>query len=269
MAASRNGRNVLLVAYHFPPQAGSSGLLRSLKFCRYLPLSGWSPTVLTVNSRAYERLEQTQAEEIPAQASVVRAFALDARRHLSVGGRYLRWLALPDRWATWCVGAIPAGLFAIYKRKIDVILTTFPIGTAVLIGLILSKFTRKPWVVDFRDPMTEADYPKDVSARRVSRWLERKAIRHASCFIFTAPSTLQMYLQRYPELPPEKCRLIPNGFDEEDFKNIRSSDAGVRPTGSPIRLVHAGLMYPEYRDPRPFFKALARLKEEGRVSTSC
>ncbi len=62
---------VLIVAYHFPPQAGSSGLLRSLKFCRYLPEFGWAPTVLTIDPRAYVRTDGSQIAEIPADVNVI------------------------------------------------------------------------------------------------------------------------------------------------------------------------------------------------------
>jgi hypothetical protein len=82
-------KRVLYVAYHFPPQSGSSGLLRSLKYCRYLPDTGWIPTVLTVRPFAYERREQSLLSEIPFEVSVVRTFALDTRRHLSIKNRYL------------------------------------------------------------------------------------------------------------------------------------------------------------------------------------
>src|SRR5712692_5407272 len=147
-------RKVLIVAFHFPPFAGSSGLLRALKFCRFLPASGWSPVILTVERRAYEKLAEDSISQIPAGVPVVRAFALDTQKHISLRGRYPRWLALPDRWVTWCLGAVPAGLFAIYRRRVDVIFTTFPIATAVLIGLLLHQLTGKPWVVDFRASMT-------------------------------------------------------------------------------------------------------------------
>ena len=86
---------VLIVAYHFPPQAGSSGLLRSLNFCRYLPEFGWLPTVLTIDPRAYERTDGSQLAEVPASVNVIRAFGLDSHRHLSLGGRYLRTKCAP------------------------------------------------------------------------------------------------------------------------------------------------------------------------------
>ncbi|MGE5323310.1 MAG: DegT/DnrJ/EryC1/StrS family aminotransferase, partial [Actinomycetota bacterium] len=123
-------KRVLLVAFHFPPLMGSSGILRSLKYCRYLPEHGWLPTVLTVHSRAYERVDESQMKEIPRQVKVIRAFGLDARKHLSLKGSYLRYTGVPDRWVSWCLGAVPAGLLEIRKKKIEVILTTFPIATA-------------------------------------------------------------------------------------------------------------------------------------------
>ena len=40
-----------MVAYHFPPLRGSSGIQRTLRFCRYLPDFGWTPLVLTASER--------------------------------------------------------------------------------------------------------------------------------------------------------------------------------------------------------------------------
>lgn len=190
-------KKVLIVAYHFPPQAESSGYLRSLKLCRYLPEFGWHPTVLTVHPRAYERTDPVQLGEIPADVRVERAFALDTQRHLSFRGRYLRAMALPDRWASWSLGAIPAGLRANRRENFDVILNTFPIATAVFIGWALHRATRKPWVADFRDSMTEPDYPRDPRTWRVYRWLKKKAVREASRLVFTAGSAVRMYLNQY------------------------------------------------------------------------
>lgn len=261
--SSVHGR-VLIVAFHFPPQAGSSGLLRSLKFCRYLPEFGWTPTVLTVQPRVYERVDGTQLADIPSQVKVIRTFGLDTRRHLSIHGAYPRLLALPDRWSTWLASAVPAGLHAIKQHDIDAIFTTFPIATTVLIGYLLHRLTGKPWIVDLRDSMTEDNYPPDPTTRRLYRWIERKAVRHASKILFTAPGAIRMYRERYPELAPERCLLLPNGYDETDFAGIVPRRAAQQQ----IRLLHSGLIYPWERDPRPFFRALARLKAEAKVTAA-
>jgi glycosyltransferase involved in cell wall biosynthesis len=256
-----------MVAFHFPPQAGSSGLLRSLKFSRYLLDYGWRTTVLTAHPRAYERVATFQLDEIPDQVEVMRAFALDSRRHLGVRGRYVAASALPDRWASWCLGAIPRGLLAIYRKRIDVILTTFPIATAILIGFVLHRLTGKPWIVDFRDPLTEDSYPVDPTVRRIHSWIERKAVTHAARLIFTTRSARQAYLDRYPSLSTNRCLLIANGFDEEDFSDLRPANRQMDPD-RPLRLLHGGEIYSQERDPRPFFRALGRLKREGRIAAS-
>ncbi|HEY2547625.1 MAG TPA: glycosyltransferase [Candidatus Acidoferrum sp.] len=258
-------KKVLIVAYHFPPQAGSSGYLRSLKFCRYLPQMGWQPSVLTVHPRAYPQTNHSQLSDIPESVVLRRAFALDTQRHLSFRGRYLRAMSLPDRWVSWCLGAIPAGLQLLRKERCDAILSTFPIASAILIGWILHRLTGKPWIVDLRDSMTEPGYPRDPNTWKAYRWLEKMAVRDAARLIFTASSAIKMYLKRYPELSPSRCSLILNGYDEEDFRHL---SPGPEAPSRPLRLVHMGLLYPLERDPRPFFRALSLLQKQGVLDPS-
>ncbi len=259
-------RKLLLVAFHFPPQAGSSGMLRSLKFSKYLIGHGWQSTVLSISTKAYERVDDSQLGQIDPAVKVLRPFGLDARKHLAFRGRYLRWMALPDRWASWCLGALPSGALTVWKEGTDVILSTFPIATAVLIGYLLHRITGKPWVVDFRDPMTEGDYPPDPHVHRAYRTIEDLCGRHASGLIFTTPSASEMYQQRYPALRPDKCWVIPNGYDEEDFTAEGATKLGESESRA-VRLLHTGLIYPEERNPTAFFKSLAQLKRAGRISS--
>jgi glycosyltransferase involved in cell wall biosynthesis len=259
--------NVLIIAYHFPPQAGSSGLLRSLKYCRYLPQFGWHPSVLTPHPRAYEKIDEKSLNSIPKGVPVIRSFAMDTKKHMGIGGRYLRYLALPDRWVSWVFGGVPTGLRAVREHNADVLYSTFPIMSAAVIGLWLQRFTGLPWVLDLRDPMSQEDYPHDPLVRRVWSKVERACMRRVSRVIFTAEATRRMYLERYPEfLKPEMCVLISNGYDEADFRDLEVPAIGPVPAGRRIRLVHSGLIYPVERDPRPMFSAVGRLKKMGRLT---
>jgi len=251
-----------MVAFHYPPCSGTSGVHRTLSFSRYLPRHGWRPIMLTAHPRAYEATADASLSHIPADALVGRAFALDARRHLSVRGRYLRALALPDRWATWWLGALPAGLRLIRAHRPALLWSTYPIATAHLIALTLHRLTGAPWVADFRDPMTDVDYPHDRSERRLYGWIERQVARRAARLVFTTESARRIYLQRYPALAPDRCLVIANGYDEDDF---RALSVPAEPSG-PFRLVHSGMIYPELRDPRPLLRALGRLNAEGRLT---
>ena len=206
-----------------------------------------------------------QMAEIPAGVHVARAFALDARRHLAVRGSSLRISALPDRWSSWWLGAVPAGLRLIRRRRPAVLWSTYPIATAHLIALTLHRLTGLPWVADFRDPMTEEGHPEDRATRRAYQWVERHVVRSADRLVFTAPSARRMYLERYPDLAAARCLVISNGYDETDFATL---PPGAGPGSGPIRLIHAGMIYEQERDPRPFFRALARLRRERRVSAA-
>ena len=154
-------RRVLMVAYHFPPLAGSSGIQRTLRFVQHLPALGWQPLVLTADPRAYERTSPDLLPDVPAGTVVRRAFALDTARQLSWKGRYLDALARPDRWMSWRFDGVRQGLQLIREFKPELIWSTYPIPTAHRIGLELHRRSGLPWVADFRDPMAQDGYPAD------------------------------------------------------------------------------------------------------------
>lgn len=255
---------ILLVAFHYPPCSSSSGIQRTLKLTRYLPEAGWHPVVLTANRRAYARADDGQLAEIPVGVPVTRTLALDASRHLAIRGVHPAWFGRPDRWVNWWLSAVPVGLGLIRRHRPAILWSTFPIATAHLIGLTLHRLTGLPWVADFRDSMVENDYPRDPLTRRTYLWIERRVVASASLLVFTAEATRRMYLDRYPALASERCPLIPNGYDEADFADLEER-VPERAAGRPLRMLHAGLIYPQERDPRPLFRALARLRAEGQI----
>ena len=251
---------VLMVAFHFPPQRGSSGIQRTLKFVHYLPALGWQPLVLSAHPRAYE---DAGGPSYAGPAEVTRAFALDTARHLAWRGRYARALALPDRWISWVLGAVPAGLRLARRHRPRVIWSTYPIASAHLVGLALHKLTGLPWVADLRDPMIDDAYPTDPWMRRAAAWVERQAVRHCARAVCTTPGAVRSYRTRYPELPPERFQLIENGYDEEEFVDAVSHSPAAAAGSRPFVLLHSGIVYPSERDPGPLFAALGRLRREG------
>ncbi|WP_439135223.1 glycosyltransferase [Pseudomaricurvus sp.] len=266
-------KRALLIAYHYPPVQISSGVQRTLAFSRDLPDQGWEPLVLSAHPRAYEKISEGQLKDIPENTVVQRAWAWDTARHLSLKGRYLDAMALPDRWVSWCPSAVVAGLNMIRKYKPQVIFSTYPIATAHLIALALHKLTGIPWVADFRDSMTEDSYPREARRRKVFLWLERQVVNNCCKAIFTTPGAVKMYRERYPELPEDRWALIPNGYNEAIFTEVEASlqsddsvDDLIAAGTKPLTLVHSGVLYPSERDPRAFFAAVASLKEQGKLS---
>jgi hypothetical protein len=60
-----------MIAYHFPPLAGSSGIQRTLRFVQHLPALGWQPLVLTASRQAYEQRWWAKAYRYQARASPI------------------------------------------------------------------------------------------------------------------------------------------------------------------------------------------------------
>jgi len=259
------GRAVLMIAFHFPPAAMGSGHLRTLGFARYLPDHGWDPVVLSARAFAYPFTAPMDDDVIPGGCVVHRALALDARRHFGVAGRYPGFLAQPDRWASWWPAAVVQGLRLVHRHRVRAIWSTYPIMTAHCIARTLAGITKLPWIADFRDPVSgsvSAENPFSVASQHRC---ERRVLRSASRVVFTTPGAMEACAERYAQAyTGGRLAVIENGYDEAAFENV------AQPAACPGRrrlvMLHSGFLYPEGRNPIPFFKALVRLKASGSIS---
>lgn len=264
-------KRVLMVTFQFPPMAGTSGVQRALRFAQQLPDEGWSPSVLTAHPRVHAQIGADLLAEVPAGLPVRRAFALDAARHLSIAGRYPGWLARPDRWRSWLLGAIPAGLKLIRETRPDAIWSTYPIPTAHLVGDALARLSGLPWVADFRDPMAHDGYPAEPALWRQFAAIERRVFARASRFTFTTPGAARLYAQRFPAAA-DRIRVIENGYSDEAFRQAEALAAAAPAAASrgdgPRVLLHSGIVYPDWRSPVRLFEALRAAKACGRVDAA-
>jgi glycosyltransferase involved in cell wall biosynthesis len=257
-------KRILMIASHFPPFRGGSGVHRTTTFSRYLLEDhGWEPTVLTVDPRVYRNPGDDLMADVADGVRVVRTFGLDVPRLASVCGVYPSWLELPDRWWTWRIGAVRAGLRIIREWRPSVLWSTSPMATGHWIGLALRRRTGLPWIADFRDPMTGEHHPEPRLRWRVCRGIERRTVHESSRAVFTTRGALGMHRARYPEAPADRFALIENGYDERRFAVVGAVPAR---SGGPLVLLHSGLLYRSERDPRPFFEALGDLRRAGIVA---
>jgi glycosyltransferase involved in cell wall biosynthesis len=261
-------KRILMVAFHFPPAAASSGIQRSLRFVQHLPSLGWEPVVLTAHARAHERINPGLLADVPPGLRVVSAFALDTARHLALAGRYPAFLARPDRWQLWRFGAVAAGLKLMRSTRFDALWSTYPIPTAHRIAADLHARTGVPWIADFRDPMAQEGYPADPKTWAQYQAIERHAIHTAARSVFTTPGAAAMYRARYPEVSPQRIVVIENGYDEETFAAAQGPVSATQIEAGPLVLLHSGVVYPSERDPTQLMAALAMLQARGTIHSS-
>lgn len=250
--------NLLVIAFHYPPDNSSTGVLRTLKFSEYLLNHDWRSHVITAPSNLYISRNPAGSDPIPPQIEVERAWACDVKKVFGIRGVYPGWLGFPDRYWPWFFAARRAAARAIRKGRTDVVYSTYPLPTAHLIGLSLKRRFGLPWVADFRDPWAtegESGLAAFIEAR-----LERKVVYAADRVICNTPAMRQSFLVRYPDLPPERFVTITNGYDEKDFASI------VPVKDEKFQIFYPGSIDAENRNPKGLFAGIRRALDEGWLS---
>lgn len=184
--------------------------------------------------------------------------------------RILRWIArgvlVPDAYLGWAYPALREARRELAMSRYDAVLTTSSPDSTHLVGRTLKRSLGVPWVADFRDPWTRrlAYRPFSPWHDRLHRNLERSCLKEADRVIVTTEETRRDFLTLYPGIPAGKIEVIPNGFDEDDFRAAAASckAAGLSPVLSAsdptprFSIVHAGQLNPE----RPLAPFLAGLR---------
>ena len=132
--------------------------------------------------------------------------------------------------------------------------------SAALVGVFLKKLTRKPLVLDFRDPFVTGVASHFTTSRlrkRILAWFERKFVENTDVLLVTSEETRAEYVKAYPGIA-DKMFTIYNGFDPRGPVD--------EPAGKfeKFSIIYTGQFYrfgPNHQvHTDQFFKALAHLK---------
>jgi glycosyltransferase involved in cell wall biosynthesis len=279
-------RTVLLVDYFFPP-LGGPGVQRTLGYVRNLPRDRWNPVVLTVADGEHHIVDESLNEHVPVDVEVVRARSIEpirfAKRTLAAmkrpgpapqtasgqpfwqGSRRLRkaeyWLLFPDRRIGWLPSALSRGLALGRRRAVDVIYSSSTnIMTGHLVGYLLKRFLRRPWVADFQDAWLEdyvSTFPSKIHRMAAER-LERLVVRQADRITVATDQHAELLRDHYGATVGMKTVVVPMGFDPNAFEDLH-----VDPTEKFV-ISHFGSFY-STRSPSVFLRAVG---EAGRVEPS-
>ncbi len=257
-------RNVLVIAYYFPPM-GLSGVQRTLKFVKYLPEHGWNPIVLTYTPSMYyafdESLESELGETIIYRTEPEKKNKQDKKtvKYPSRLADKLRKIIVqtlmqPDSKVGWKKYALKKAEEIYKEHKVDVVFTTAPPFTDFLIARELNKRYGTPFLADYRDLWVDNAYYYYSTPfhRMYSMGLERDILNSAGKVVVISRDMKEKLLQRYKLISHNDITIIPHGYDSSDFENVDFVKDDTKFT-----ITHTGL-FPDDLTPRYFLKALSR-----------
>ena len=271
-------KKVLVITYSWPP-AGGIGVLRCLKFVKYLRDFGWEPIVLTAENPSYQFIDHDNVKEIPDGIEIhkvpifepINAFKKitgrkketplqnitnNSEKKRSIIDKFGMWVRgnffIPDARSAWIKPCLRYIDHYLENNHIDAILTDGPPHTNTVIGMRISQKHNIPWLADFQDPWTQVDYYSELyigkRADKIHRALEQEVFQTAKKITIASPS----WKKDLESIGGRNVDVIYYGYDDTDFTefSVKQEDSLV--------IFHGGLLGQD-RNPEVFFSVLNEL----------
>ena len=282
-------KNVLVIAYYFPP-SGGPGVQRVLKHIQYLPEYGWNPIVLTVANGDFPARDESLLAKIPSAIHVERTEIYEPytlyrkltgkaadtpidvnvikkesqkRSPMEAFAEFVRaTVFIPDARVGWLFTAVSAGLRLIDEHNIQAIYNSSPPYTTSLIARQLKRRSGLRWVTGFRDPWTGfLTTPKRWFVPAwIDKQLEHSVFREADAVECAWEGIVKDITEKFPDIPAGKLHHIPNGFDSSDYPILSPNT----PPNKRFTITYTGSMYGR-RNPASFLAALELLIRRGDI----
>ena len=203
-------KKVLMVVHEFPP-LGGPGSIRYLQFAKNLPQFGWEPYILTIRNPSVLR-KRDNSLKVPKSLKLFKSITFPSFTLQRIISHFIKvhtdLFFIPDGSIGWIPATILKGLYLIWKEKIDLIFVGCSPFSASLTGYLLKKLTRKPLIIDFRDPF--AENPTGKSRKRLLKYLDKKiefkVLQIADKAVTVTPSCIKYFPHK------EKFVVIYNGY---------------------------------------------------------
>jgi len=294
-------KKILLVSYHFPPDAAVGGI-RTAKFSKYLPEFGWSPIVLTAKEKAYDSTDQSRMSDVVDVDKVFRTvawpdpsavymkikkwwYSIRGKEHIfeekvktysqtdhgGAKGRlgrmryiFLSIIALADGKLGWIPPAMLRALFIMTRHRVNCVFTSGPPHTAHLVGLALKMVHRTRWIADFRDPMTLNPIRAASSCTRLLEKVEQWMEKRIVTHADKIVSVTGRMSQAFMEHYPEieKSKFV---TISNGFDPADLSGLSRPASNCKFRMSYIGTFYLG-RTPSYFLKAVRELVSERNIS---
>jgi len=277
---------VLILTYYWPP-GGGAGVQRWLKFTKYLREFNFEPVIYTAENPEYPSIDESLFKDLPDNLTVLKtriwepyklfkwftfqkkghrintAF-LNEKKKQGLTEKIAIWirgnLFIPDARRFWIKPSVRYLTQYLSRNPVDLIVSTGTPHSLHLIALKISKKLEIPWVADFRDPWTKIYYQQSLMVGRLAsrkhQKLEQSVLQNARAVTVVSKDMKR----QFEEMGAPDVRLIPNGFDPEDFTDPGVNQAPVVPDQH-FSITHIGTLFP-LRNPVNLWKALSELLGE-------
>jgi glycosyltransferase involved in cell wall biosynthesis len=272
-------KKLLIITYNWPP-CGGIGVLRCLKFVKYLRKFGWEPVVYIPEGAEYPYLDRSNLKDIPENLTVIKGKIfepfkifkiLTGRKNANLNnivhvrekqsvfdklGVFVRGnFFIPDARSLWIKPSVKLLTKYVAENKIDAIFTDGPPHTNTVIGTRLSTITGIPHLADFQDPWTQVDYYKlfkiTTWADKIHRHMEQESIKQSKKITIASPS----WAVDLESIGAKNVDVLYYGYDEDDFAKINPKADKF------FTFCHSGLLGFD-RNPEGFFAAMESLNKE-------
>ncbi len=154
-------------------------------------------------------------------------------------------ILVPDRQILWVPFAVWVGKKIIERDHIQAILVTCPPHSGSIIGALLSRITRTPLYLDFRDEWISAhDFGRRPRILQIAeRWLEVRTIGHARKVTAATEGICTNLRVRYPAWA-DRIVWLPNGYDSTELpRPIDDASSNAEPsTDDPFTIIYGGAL---------------------------
>ncbi len=284
---------VLIINREFPP-AGGPAVQRVVKFVRYLPEEGWTPTVICGNKSAgCRRYDYTLLNQVPADVNIFRLFYRTIEDYSALASAAVCGMLFPLRllWTkekiigqlrraflklvnllyyihpepslSWVYLAVKKARQLHKRHNFDVIVTSGPPHITHMVGFMLRRLHQVKWVADFRDPWVDCQMRADKMgfSRRLDRFWEQLVLENADRIITVSPSWAELLACKLASPKDTKVSLIYSGYDPDDIPDRGYSPTNPRSCSDALHIHYNGTIQSAV-NPDIFFKAVAELKKE-------
>jgi glycosyltransferase involved in cell wall biosynthesis len=232
---------VLCISFWTPPKVRPQAILLGKMIPEWIR-QGVTPVLLSL--RREERwgiaIPQYYLPTAPRYASYLPAFL----RSIIHNFYYERWVRITEK--------------IIREERIDVVFSFANPQECNILGAMLHKKTKVPFVSHFSDPWYDNHYkeftPEDAEEVLQS---ERSIIEQSDRVLFTNQPALDLVMKKYPAEWKKKAAVIPHCYNKADYP-VRVAEVTKAP---PYRLSYIGAFY-QLRTPEIFFKALQALLQK-------